>query len=173
MCRSGNSGCRLNKTTTLNHSPPPTFQDRAEQSRAEPATLSPNIFPHICSWGPQAVRGATGGPLVLLLDGESGSEGSPWQTMGFAPARGRGPPRWREPQCVSSCQRQCGAIIPSQRNDECNRLFVRRAHLSVFPPSWGCRGTAPSCSTPLALRIFLATSEHQSAQPWGCRSKLG
>lgn len=42
------------------------------------------------------------------------------------------------------------------RNDECNRLFVRRAHLSVFPPSWGCRGTVPACSNPLA------TPEHWS-----------
>lgn len=25
----------------------------------------------------------------------------------------------------------------SRQNDECNRLFARRAHLSVLPPSWG------------------------------------
>lgn len=169
MCRSGNSGYRLNKTTTLNHSPPPTFQDRAEQSQPHYLPTS-SLTSALGALRP--VRVATGGPLVLLLDGESGSEGSPWQTMGFAPARGRGPPRWLG---ASMCLQLSAAVWSHypQRNDECNRLFVKRAHLSVFPPSWGCRGTAPSCSTPLALRIFLATSEHQSAQRWGCRSKLG
>lgn len=52
---------------------------------------------------------------MLLLASESGSEGSPWQTMGFVPVVGRGPPRWREPPCLYGCQQQQrGAIIPSK-----------------------------------------------------------
>lgn len=73
---------------------------------------------------------------MLLLDSESGSEGSSWQAMDFVPVIGRGPPRWRELQCVSSCQQHRGTIIPSKMMNA-NHLFVRKAHLSVLPPSWG------------------------------------
>lgn len=51
---------------------------------------------------------------MLLLASESGSESNPWQTMGFVPVVGRGPPRWRGLQCISSCLQQCGAIIPGK-----------------------------------------------------------
>lgn len=56
----------------------------------------------------------------------------------------------------------------SQHSDECNRLFARRAHLSVLPPSWGRRGTGLSCGPPLVLRMSLAMSVRWSTQRWGC-----
>lgn len=105
----------LNRPPLTPHCPPlpPSFQDRLDLSRelgTSPATLSTKIFSHIC---PRPVETAAGGLLVLLLASESGSESNPWQTMGFVPVVGRGPPRWRGLQCISSCLQQCGAIIPS------------------------------------------------------------
>lgn len=56
----------------------------------------------------------------------------------------------------------------SQQNDEYNRLFAMRAHLSVLAPIWGRRGTGLSCGPPRVLSMSLATSVHRSTQRWGC-----